>query len=188
MVWRVLVFVAALAILILVATEWNHFEGRAGWQSTDDAYLQADLTPILSRVSGYVAALLGQDFQRVRGGDLFAQIADADYRATAAQVGANVAAAKARAEALKAQLALQQANVARSVRARPADDRGRQGRRKGHAAVRRSATAQASLSAAQMCDARTGSWPPPRPASAGRSPTSIHTSPWADSTASRPLR
>jgi len=45
-VWRAAVFLAALAILVIVTTRWNRWQGGARWQVTDDAYLQADLTPL----------------------------------------------------------------------------------------------------------------------------------------------
>ena len=106
--WRIAIFVIALVILIVVATRWNRWEGAPGWQSTDDAYLQADLTPITAKVPGYVRDVPVQDFQRVRAGQLLAQIADDDYRATVAQGEA----AAAQVETYKAQRALQAANVA----------------------------------------------------------------------------
>jgi membrane fusion protein (multidrug efflux system) len=109
--WRALVFLIALGILIIVATRWNRWQGGAGWQGTDDAYLQSDLTPIAAKVPGYVTAEPVQDFQRVRAGQLIAQVFDGDYRATVAQAQANVAAAAAQIEALTAQSALQSANV-----------------------------------------------------------------------------
>jgi membrane fusion protein, multidrug efflux system len=109
--WRLLFFIAALLILIVVITRWDSWEGREGWQSTDDAYLQADITPVSAKVPGYVLAVPGQDFERVRAGQLVAQIVDDDYRATVAQAEAGVASAKAQAEALTAQRNLQGANV-----------------------------------------------------------------------------
>jgi membrane fusion protein (multidrug efflux system) len=109
--WRVLVFLIALGLLIVVTTRWTGWRGRAGWQSTDDAYLQSDLTPLAARVSGYVRDVPAQDFERVRAGQLLAQIVDSDYRATVAQAEANLAAAGAQVEVLKAQQALQAANV-----------------------------------------------------------------------------
>ncbi len=115
--WRVLVFLIALAILIVVTTRWNRWQGAAGWQSTDDAYLQSDLTPIAAKVPGYVRDVPVQDFQRVRAGQVLAEITDSDYRAAVAQAEANLAAALAQVQALKAQQGLQAANVeaARSV-------------------------------------------------------------------------
>jgi membrane fusion protein (multidrug efflux system) len=109
--WRALVLVIALAIILVVTTRWNRWVGAEGWQSTDDAYLQADLTPISAKVAGYVRHVPTQDFERVRAGQLIAQIVDDDYRATVEQAEANVAAAAAQIESLKAEQALQEANI-----------------------------------------------------------------------------
>jgi membrane fusion protein, multidrug efflux system len=109
--WRILVFIVAVGIIIVVSTNWTRWEGGAGWQRTNDAYLQADLTPISAKVAGYVRALPIQDYERVRRGQVLAQLVDDDYRAAVAQGEALVATAMAQEEALKAQLALQLANV-----------------------------------------------------------------------------
>jgi membrane fusion protein (multidrug efflux system) len=106
------VFVAALIILIVVTTHWSGWQGRAGWQTTDDAYLQSDLTPVAAKVAGYVRDVPVQDFDRVRAGQVLAEIVDDDYRAAVDQATANAGASAAQVEALKAQYALQQANVA----------------------------------------------------------------------------
>jgi len=109
--WRALVFIVAILILIIVTTRWNRWQGGAGWQATDDAYLQADITPVAAKVGGYVRAVPVEDFERVKAGQVLAQIVDDDYRATVAQAEANLASAKAQAEALAAQHSLQEANV-----------------------------------------------------------------------------
>jgi membrane fusion protein, multidrug efflux system len=62
-------------------------------------------------VAGYVRALPIQDFEHVHKGQVLAQLVDDDYRAAAAQAETGVATAMARAHALKAQDALQLANV-----------------------------------------------------------------------------
>jgi membrane fusion protein (multidrug efflux system) len=110
--WRALVFIVAIGIIIVVATRWNRWEGGAGWQETDDAYLTADLTPIAAKVGGYVRELPVQDFQRVKAGQVIAQIVEDDYRAAVAQAEAALASAIAQSEALKAQRELQLANIA----------------------------------------------------------------------------
>jgi membrane fusion protein (multidrug efflux system) len=110
--WRVLVFLVALVILILVATRWTGWRGAAGWQSTDDAYLQSDPTPLAAKVPGYVRDVPAQDFEHVRAGQVLVEIVDSDYRATVAQAEANLAAAAAQVQVLKTQQALQAANVA----------------------------------------------------------------------------
>lgn len=111
-IWRAAVFLTAITILIVVTTRWNRWQGGAGWQQTDDAYLQSDLTPIAAKAPGYVRDVPVQDFDHVKAGQVIAQVADDDYRASVAQAEANVAAAMAQVETLKAQHALQEANVA----------------------------------------------------------------------------
>jgi membrane fusion protein (multidrug efflux system) len=110
-IWRALVFIVAIGILIIVATRWNRWQGDASWQETDDAYLQADVTPIVTKVSGYIRELPMQDYERVHEGQLLAQLVDDDYRAAVAQAQANLDSAVAQAEALQAQRELQAANV-----------------------------------------------------------------------------
>jgi membrane fusion protein (multidrug efflux system) len=110
--WRALVFIVALSILLIVTTRWNRWQGGMGWQSTDDAFLQADLTPIAAKVPGYLTLIPVQDYERVHAGQLIAQVYDNDYRASVAQAEAQVASATAQAQALKAQSILQSANIA----------------------------------------------------------------------------
>jgi len=109
--WRILVFLVAIGILIVVFTNWNRWEGRAGWQATDDAYLQSDLTPISAKVAGYVRDLPIEDYQHVRRGQLLAQLIDDDYRAAVAQAEASILSATAQEQVLTAQRTLQLANI-----------------------------------------------------------------------------
>jgi membrane fusion protein (multidrug efflux system) len=115
-IWRLGAFLIAVILVVVIATQWTRWEGRPGSQETDDAYLQADLTPISAKVPGYVRALPVQDYERVKAGQVLAEIEDDDYRATVAQVEANVAAAKAQIQTLEAQRSLQEANI-RAARA-----------------------------------------------------------------------
>jgi membrane fusion protein (multidrug efflux system) len=109
--WRSLVFLVAIAIIIIVSRNWTRWEGRAGWQRTSDAYLQADVTPISAKVAGFIRVLPIQDYQRVQRGQVLAQLVDDDYRAAVSQATANIAAATAQGQALRAQRELQLANV-----------------------------------------------------------------------------
>ena len=83
--WRILVFIVAIGIIIIVSTNWTRWEGGAGWQTTNDAYLQADLTPISAKVGGYLSELPARDYERVQKGQLLAQISQDDYRAAVDQ-------------------------------------------------------------------------------------------------------
>jgi membrane fusion protein (multidrug efflux system) len=69
------------------------------------------LTPIAAKVGGYVRELPIQDYERVRKGQVLAQLVEDDYRAAVAQAEAGVATAMAQAQALRAQHELQLANV-----------------------------------------------------------------------------
>jgi membrane fusion protein (multidrug efflux system) len=109
--WRILVFIVAIGIIIIVTTNWGRWEGGAGWQTTNDAYLQADLTPISAKVGGYLRELPVQDYERVHKDQVIAQLVDDDYRAAVAQAQASIESATAQAEALKAQQELQLATI-----------------------------------------------------------------------------
>ena len=64
--------------------------------STDDAYVQADNTTIAPKVSGYLSAVLIEDNQPVKAGQVLARIDDRDFNVALAQAKADVAAAAAR--------------------------------------------------------------------------------------------
>jgi membrane fusion protein, multidrug efflux system len=110
-VWRVLSFFAAAFILYICVTQWNRWEGEARYQTTDDAYLQTNMTPLSAQVPGYVRSVPVQDFDHVRAGQLIVQIVDDSYRAAVAQAQANVAAASAQVEAAQLQRPLLEANL-----------------------------------------------------------------------------
>jgi membrane fusion protein, multidrug efflux system len=109
--WRILVFLVAIAIIVIVSTNWTRWEGGEGWQRTNDAYLQADLTPISAKVTGYIRELPIRDYERVRRGQVLARLVDDDYRAAVAQAEASILSATSQHAALQAQHELQLANV-----------------------------------------------------------------------------
>ena len=109
---RLTVLVAAAIIVVLFATQWDHWVGLAVRQVTDDAYVRGDITPLSAKVEGYVRRVAVDDFERVKEGDLLVEIEDDDYRARAAQAEADLLGAKAAIENLKARKAAQHAQVA----------------------------------------------------------------------------
>jgi membrane fusion protein (multidrug efflux system) len=82
--------------------------------STNDAYVQADSTIVASRVSGYVSAVLIQDDQPVKTGQILARIDDRDLRAALDQTRADVQASQADVDTLQAQLAEQSTLIAKT--------------------------------------------------------------------------
>jgi membrane fusion protein (multidrug efflux system) len=107
----ILAAVLAIALVVGITVGWNDWVGSAGAQWTDDANLQADLTPLSAQVAGRVAAVAVEDFARVKAGQLLVQIEEAPFRAQLAQAAANVQAAHAAIENLGAQELLQQSNI-----------------------------------------------------------------------------
>jgi membrane fusion protein (multidrug efflux system) len=77
-------------IVVLITGNWNRWVGDRTWQSTDDAYVQADLTPLSTKVAGLVATVTVSDYQPVCAGDLLVQLRDDDFRAQVQQSEAAV--------------------------------------------------------------------------------------------------
>ena len=107
------IFIVLLAILLLavVAVDWNLWIVSAVQQTTDDAYLQADITPLAAKSQGYVRSVPVQDFQEVKAGDLLVEIVDDDYRAQLDQAQSNIETGEAAIENIEQQKVVQQALV-----------------------------------------------------------------------------
>jgi membrane fusion protein, multidrug efflux system len=78
-----------------VAGHSNRWTGAARLESTDDAFVTGDVTPLSARISGNITQVAVNDFQRVRQGDLIAVNDPSDYEAQFALAQANLAAAQA---------------------------------------------------------------------------------------------
>ena len=105
---------AGSAFALLTAATWY------GWDywtvgrflvSTDDAYVKADNTTIAPKVPGYLTDVLVGDNQRVKAGQVLAQIDDRDFKVALDQAKADVAAAQAAIASKQAQLDVQQAVI-----------------------------------------------------------------------------
>jgi membrane fusion protein, multidrug efflux system len=109
-----LAVIVALGFVALATTRWDAWVGNAVVQTTDDAYVRADLTQLSSRVAGEVLKVAVSDFQRVKAGELLVQIDPADYEAQVAQAEAAVEGAQAALDNLGAQIELQYATIAQA--------------------------------------------------------------------------
>jgi membrane fusion protein, multidrug efflux system len=92
---RVIILVAAAWLVWYVAGHWNRWTGAARLESTDDAFVAGDVTPLSAHVSGYIKEVAVDDFQAVHHADLIAVIDPSDYEAQLALARANLAAAQA---------------------------------------------------------------------------------------------
>ena len=81
-------------------------------ESTDNAYVEGDISVISPRIEGYVAEVKVGDNEAVKAGDVLVTIEDSDYRAHLAQAAATVDAATASISTIDSQIAYQQSRIA----------------------------------------------------------------------------
>ncbi|WP_258231435.1 HlyD family secretion protein [Achromobacter pulmonis] len=103
----VLLTVAVIASIYCL----NRPESSGSTQSTDFAYVQADITQVASRVSGTITSVLVKDNQPVKAGDLLLTLDDRDFIVAKQAAQADVASAQAHIQDIHAQLALQEAVI-----------------------------------------------------------------------------
>lgn len=108
---RVLAVAIAIWIAWYVAGHWDRWTGAARFETTDDAFISGDVTPIAAKVSGYIKSVAVKDFQPVKRGDLIVEIDAADYNAALVQAQANVSAAQANLANLANQKDVQRALI-----------------------------------------------------------------------------
>src|SRR6202789_2321815 len=81
----------AVAIVFVIAGNWNAWASEKAEQETDDAYTRADLTPLSTKVAGLVASVAVADYQNVKAGELLVRLRDDDFGAQVQQAEAGVA-------------------------------------------------------------------------------------------------
>ncbi len=91
--------IVGTVILIVVATLWFRAQGH---ESTDNAQLDAVITPVRAIVPGFVNQVKFTDNQHVKKGDTLVVIDSKDYEARLAQAQAALESAKAQLEIAKA--------------------------------------------------------------------------------------
>jgi membrane fusion protein (multidrug efflux system) len=101
----------AAATAILFAARWDSWVGARIDQTTDDAYVKGDITPLSAKIEGYVRRIAVSDYQSVKAGDVLVEIEDDDYQARAAQAEADLAGAEAAVANLKAHKAEQHSRI-----------------------------------------------------------------------------
>lgn len=110
---RGLLIAGALALVALVVGAGNWWTHGRFVQTTDNAYVRADISVISARVGGYVHSVDVADNQVVAAGDPLLHLEAADYEAAVAQARANLSRAEAEYASIGAQRALASSDVAR---------------------------------------------------------------------------
>lgn len=134
-------------------------------ESTDDAYLHSNITPVASKIAGYVATVAVTDNQTVQSGDILARIEDTELRAKAEEARAAVEARRSALGNLDSRTAWQKTVIAQVEaeagaagaeleRARRELDRLKPLAERDYASRQRLDTAQADMSKAEAGIAR----------------------------------
>jgi membrane fusion protein, multidrug efflux system len=106
------IYAAAAILAASVATGAYYFEFVAPYESTDDAFIEAHVTPLAPQVAGRVEKLFVTDNQEVKAGDVLLQIDPSDYQAGLDQARGALAAAKGQLGQANEQFTVDQAKVA----------------------------------------------------------------------------
>jgi membrane fusion protein (multidrug efflux system) len=109
-----LLLAAAGLAMLLGAAAYGHHWWTVGRfvESTDDAYVGGDVTPIAPHVAGFVQQILVTDNQRVQAGQTLARLDPVDYRAALNHADAVLRARLAELANLQAKRVLQHSTIA----------------------------------------------------------------------------
>src|SRR5690349_13254402 len=85
------------------------------FESTDDAYVQSDITVVAPKVEGYIREVRVQQNQGVKAGDILAVIEDRDFVARAAQAQAALDTERASVVTLDSKIGWQRSQIEQAV-------------------------------------------------------------------------
>src|SRR5229473_431481 len=108
---------AALIALLIIGLTLGATAGWYWWtawrfqQSTDDAYVQSDITVISPKIEGYIKEVRVDENQRVASGEVLIVVDDRDFTAKVAQAEAVVATEEAIVATYASRLGSQQAMI-----------------------------------------------------------------------------
>ncbi|WP_159470499.1 HlyD family secretion protein [Dyadobacter sp. 3J3] len=95
--------IAAIAIGVVYFT-YNKVDHALHFESTDNAQIETNSVPVISRISGYVSSFSLLDYQNVKQGDTLAVIDDRDFVLAVQQANADLLSAQADLAAAESQL------------------------------------------------------------------------------------
>lgn len=100
-------------LLLMGAVVWafSHFTHGSGVEYTDDAQVYRHITPINTRVQGFIKEIRFSDFQHVKKGDTLVIIEDAEFRLHVAQAEAGLRGSKSSSSVVTASMGTTNSNV-----------------------------------------------------------------------------
>jgi membrane fusion protein (multidrug efflux system) len=133
----------AVTVFFIVFSNWNRWQSDRQVQTTDDAYVRADMVSLGTKAAGVISKMAVAEFQTVKAGQLIATIEDRDYLAQVSASQAALDATLAGLEELRQQqhiadekIAQAQAGIAASESQVAAAEAGIQAARAGLMAVK----------------------------------------------------
>jgi membrane fusion protein (multidrug efflux system) len=108
-------FLSAAVLIAAAGAAWGawHWWSYSRFiETTDNAYIGADITVVAPKVTGYITTMAVTDNQQVKAGTMLFEIDASDYRAKVAQAEAAVLARRAAIDVIDKQIASQQAAIA----------------------------------------------------------------------------
>jgi membrane fusion protein (multidrug efflux system) len=106
-----LVGILGLALAEGTPAAWQWWQTQRSVETTEDAYVEADIAPVSSRVAGHVRTIDATDNQTVAAGDVLAILDDTEYAARVAQAQAAVDMRQAALAVIDAKVPLERANI-----------------------------------------------------------------------------
>lgn len=107
-VYNVVVIVLFLGIIVYIASRFVHL---GNVEYTDDAQVQRHITPINTRVQGFIKEIRFEEYQHVKKGDTLVVIEDSEYRLKLAQAEANLRGSRSSSSATAAGINTTKNNV-----------------------------------------------------------------------------
>lgn len=108
---------AVIAVAALGTIAWAGYSWATQWrwiETTDDSYVDGDITAIVPKVAGYVVELRAEDNRPVAKGEVLARIDDRDYRAKVEDARAQVDSRMAQLVQIEDKVAVQEALIVQS--------------------------------------------------------------------------
>ena len=104
---------AIIAILIIIGAVLviNKFVHFGNVEFTDNAHIQQHITPVNTRVQGYIKEIRFEEYQQVKKGDTLVMIEDAEFRLALAQARAGLANARAGRQVADAGISTTSSNI-----------------------------------------------------------------------------
>jgi membrane fusion protein (multidrug efflux system) len=109
------IFIAAIAVVVLVGSLFL-YRYLGGYESTDDAQVDAHLYPVSARVSGYVIKVNVGDNQYVQKGAVLVEIDPKNYEIAVEEAKANLASAEATAQSMNINVPITSVNASSQLK------------------------------------------------------------------------